>query len=77
EVETKVEELKKIKDSEDLESIKRHTQELNDAAQKIGQAIYQAQQQASQQPPTGEQAFGQNEQKAEEGQVVDDKADNK
>jgi molecular chaperone DnaK len=72
EIESKIEELKKVKDGEDLEGIKRHTQELNDAAQKIGQAIYQAQQQ---QPASGAAGQQTNEQaKPEEGEVVDDKA---
>ncbi|MFA5021530.1 MAG: molecular chaperone DnaK [Patescibacteria group bacterium] len=70
-IESKVEELKKIKDSEDLESIKRRTQELNDAAQKIGEAIYKAQQAAQPGQPTGSEA------KPEEGEVVDDKGDKK
>ncbi len=77
EIEAKLEELKKVKDGEDLEAIKRHTQELSTVAQKIGQAMYQQQQagqQASQQ--TGEAK------KAEEGEVVegeveDDKSNKK
>jgi len=53
EIEDKVEELKKVKDSDNLETIKTKTQELSTAAQKIGQAMYgsagspQGQQQAS------------------------------
>jgi molecular chaperone DnaK len=45
-VEEKLEALKKIKDSDDIESIKKATEELSSAAQKIGQAMYQAQQDA-------------------------------
>ncbi len=39
-IEAKIEELKKVKDGDDIEAIKRHSQELSQAAQKIGQAIY-------------------------------------
>ena len=40
-VEEKLEALKKIKDGEDLEAIKKASDELADAAQKIGAAMYQ------------------------------------
>src|SRR3989339_1983867 len=43
-VEEKVEALKKIKDSGDNEAIKKAADELTNAAQKIGQAMYQAEQ---------------------------------
>ncbi|MFA6215260.1 MAG: molecular chaperone DnaK [Patescibacteria group bacterium] len=59
-IEAKIEELKKIKDGEDLEAIKRHSQELSTAAQKIGQAMYQQQQQQASQP-ADQQASGQAE----------------
>jgi molecular chaperone DnaK len=72
-IEGKIEELKKIKDGADIEAIKRHTQELSEAAQKIGQAVYQAQQQAGQ--PTGAQpAEGKAEgEKVVEGEVEENK----
>ncbi|MBU2566906.1 molecular chaperone DnaK [Patescibacteria group bacterium] len=43
-VEEKLEELKKLKDSEDLEAIKKASDELAQVAQKVGAAMYQAQQ---------------------------------
>ena len=55
----KVEELKKIKDGEDIEAIKKKLEEVNEVAMKIGQSMYQAQQAAGgapgQQGPAGEQ----------------------
>ncbi|MFA6254669.1 MAG: molecular chaperone DnaK [Patescibacteria group bacterium] len=79
EIEAKVDELKKVKDGEDLEAIKRHSQELSQVAQKIGQAMYQQQQQqqASQQAngQAGEQKSAEGESassgKPEEGEVVE------
>lgn len=49
EIEAKIDELKKIKDSDNLSEIKKKTQELSQAAQKIGQAMYG--QGGSQEPP--------------------------
>ncbi len=40
EVEDKLEELKKVKDSEDAEAIKKAIEEMNQTVQKIGQAMY-------------------------------------
>jgi len=77
-IEAKLEELKKVKDSEDVETIKKQTQELSTAAQKIGQAMYgsasspqgqQQQQQAGQQAPGGEQP--REDKKPEEGEVTE------
>ncbi len=45
EIEGKIETLKKVKDGEDVEAIKKASDELSQAAQKIGQAMYQKQQQ--------------------------------
>ncbi|MFC1756410.1 molecular chaperone DnaK [Patescibacteria group bacterium] len=45
-VQEKVEALKKIKDGEDFEAIKKATKELSDEAQKIGQELYAAAQKA-------------------------------
>ncbi|PIY95540.1 MAG: molecular chaperone DnaK [Candidatus Kerfeldbacteria bacterium CG_4_10_14_0_8_um_filter_42_10] len=42
-VEEKVKTLKDVKDKDDLEAIKKATDELSQAAQKIGQAMYEAQ----------------------------------
>jgi len=79
-IEAKIEELKKVKDSEDIESIKSKTQELSTAAQKIGQAMYQqdaGQKQAGAQGDPSAQGAqpgsdGQpQEEKSQEGEVVD------
>lgn len=43
-IEEKLEALKKLKDSENVDDIKRATEELSKAAQKIGEAMYKAQQ---------------------------------
>jgi len=45
EVEDKIAELKKIKDGDNIEDIKTRTEDLSQAIQKIGAAMYQAQQQ--------------------------------
>ena len=45
-VEEKVEALKKIKDSDDIEAIKKASEELSQAAQKIGEKLYKAAQEA-------------------------------
>lgn len=47
ELESKLEELKKIKDGEDYEDMKKKMEELNVIAQKIGTAMYQQNQSAS------------------------------
>lgn len=57
-VEVAIENLKKVKDGDDLEAIKKATEEMSTAAQKIGEKLYKAAQeaqQASQTPPAGEQ----------------------
>ncbi len=46
-VEEKLEALKKVKDGEDIEAIKKASDELATAAQKVGAAMYQAQQAAA------------------------------
>lgn len=45
-IEAKVEALKKVKDGQDIEAIKRKSQDLSMEIQKVGQAMYQAAQQA-------------------------------
>jgi len=45
-IEAKVEALKKVKDGQDLEAIKRASQELSQEIQKVGAQMYQAAQQA-------------------------------
>jgi molecular chaperone DnaK len=54
-VEEKLEELKKLKDSDDLEAIKKASDELAEVAQKVGAAMYQ-QQQAEAQAQQSEQS---------------------
>ncbi len=44
-IEEKIEELKKVKDGDDIESIKTATKELTEVAQKLGEAMYSASQQ--------------------------------
>jgi molecular chaperone DnaK len=47
EVTEKLDELKKVKDGDDLEAIKKAIEQMNETVQKIGAAMYQAQQAAS------------------------------
>lgn len=70
-VQEKLEALNKIKGGEDMEVIKKATEELSTAAQKIGEAMYKQQQATSNQQPTdntenaGEQTASGEEKKAE------------
>ncbi|HOK00589.1 MAG TPA: molecular chaperone DnaK, partial [Candidatus Pacearchaeota archaeon] len=41
EIETKIEELKKVKDSDNIDEIKNKTKDLSDSIQKIGAELYQ------------------------------------
>ena len=61
EIEEKLEALKKVKDSDNMDDIKNKTQDLSQSIQKIGAEMYK--QQGGQQPPQQE------EQKPEEGEV--------
>ncbi|MEO5927430.1 MAG: molecular chaperone DnaK [Patescibacteria group bacterium] len=67
-VEEKLEALKKLKDSEDIEAIKKAGDELATCAQKVGEAIYKKQQNdASTTPPPGAEApASEGEEKKEE-----------
>lgn len=58
EVEAKLEALRKVKDGNDAEAIKKAADELTNAAQKIGQAMYQAEKQT---PDTRSQTPGEKE----------------
>lgn len=49
-LETKVESLKSVKDGEDVEAIKKATEDLSAEAQKIGMAMYQQAEQSGQKP---------------------------
>lgn len=55
EVDEKLEVLKKVKDGDDIEAIKKATEDINQTVQKIGQAMYQAQQAAGGQAQGSEQ----------------------
>ncbi len=57
-VEEKLEALKKIKDGEDLDAIKKASDELADAAQKIGAAMYQQAGDQAQAAPAGDNQPG-------------------
>ena len=48
-IEEKIEALKKVKDSDDIETIKKASEELSQAVQKVGTELYKAQQEAQKQ----------------------------
>lgn len=64
--EEKLEELKKLKDGDDLDAIRKASDELATVAQKVGAAMYQQQQQAEAKPTEG-QADAEAVKSAEEG----------
>jgi len=68
EIEEKLEALKKVKDSDNIDDIKKKTEDLSQAIQKIGADMYK--QTSGQQPPQGEgqQPPQSEEQKPEEGE---------
>jgi len=71
ELEAKTEELRKIKDTDQFEDIKRKMEELSQAAQKIGAAMYQsssAQDQAGAKPEEGPGGEGKKDDGAVEGE---------
>ncbi|MCK9438494.1 MAG: molecular chaperone DnaK [Patescibacteria group bacterium] len=70
ELEAKLEELKKIKDGEDYEDMKKKMEELNTIAQKIGTAMYQQNQSAPGAGANpGENPAGATEEKKDDGVV--------
>lgn len=69
ELEAKLEELKKIKDGEDYEGMKKKMEELNEVAQKIGAAMYEAQKSA---PENTAGAEGANNTSSNESENKDD-----
>jgi len=76
ELEEKIEEVKKVKDGEDMEVIKKTTEDLSQAAQKIGAELYQkAQQAAATDSKEGDGASAENkeEEKPLEGEVEEEK----
>ncbi len=72
ELEEKMEALKKVKDSDDTENIKKKMDEMNEVAQKIGSAMYQQQGNPADGVPGAEQAGG-----CASGACGDDKKDDK
>ncbi len=82
ELEEKMEALKKVKDSDQYDEIKKKMEEMNEVAQKIGAAMYQQQAEADKQKQAGdakkEEGKDGGEEKKEkeepvEGEVVDEK----
>ena len=72
EVEEKLEVLKKLKDSDDLEAIKKASDELATSAQKVGTAMYQAQQaEAQSAQSTNPEATNDKENKDNEAKEAD------
>ncbi|MDD5289668.1 MAG: molecular chaperone DnaK [Patescibacteria group bacterium] len=71
-VQEKIEALKKIKDGEDFEAIKKATEELAGAAQKIGEAIYKTQQATNNKQQTTEEKPAE-EKKPEEAEFTEKK----
>lgn len=79
EIEEKTEALKKASETGDLENIKKLTQELSAAAQKIGQAVYGQQEQGGGEEPGTGTGDGEKkkEDEAEEGEVEESSNDKK
>jgi molecular chaperone DnaK len=67
-VQTKIEELKKVKDGTDTEAIKKASEELSGEMQKIGEAMAKA---APQEPQAGAEAQAGDKQEGQEGNVRD------
>jgi molecular chaperone DnaK len=70
-VEEKIEALKKVKDSDDIAAIKKATEELSQAAQKIGEKLYKAAQEAQQAQQGGQGQTPPNSDQPKEGDVKD------
>jgi len=66
EIEEKVNELKKVKDSDNIEEIKQKTSDLSQSVQKVGAELYQQAQKQEEKPKEGEQ-------KPEEGEYKEEK----
>ncbi len=71
-IEDKISALKKAKDSDDLEAIKKTSSELSNAVQKIGEKMYQANQQAS---PNQSQTESSEQPNVVEGSAEEKKSD--
>ncbi len=72
EVEKKIEELKKSKEGDNLEEIKRLYEELSKSIQKVGGEIYKQQAQNSQQPGQASTENKEEKPKTEEGEVQEE-----
>ncbi|MCD4705544.1 Hsp70 family protein, partial [bacterium] len=80
EVEEKLEALKKVKDGDDTEAIKKAMEELSTSLQKIGAEMYKQQQQAQPEAGAGQDASQTSEEKKEEpveGEFEEAKKDDK
>lgn len=75
-LEEKMEELKKIKDTEQYDDMKKKMEELNEVAQKIGAAMYQAQPN-QENPASSEQTENVDEKKPEDNVVEGEVEENK
>ncbi len=75
-LEEKMEELKKIKDTEQYDDMKKKMEELNEVAQKIGAAMYQAQPN-QENPASSEQTENADEKKPEDNVVEGEVEENK
>lgn len=71
-VEDKVEELKKLKDGDDKEAMQKAYDELSEAIQKVGAAMYQSDASSEEQGASSESAEGEKTDEPVEGEVVDD-----
>lgn len=73
EIETKIEELKKVQDGDDVEAIKKATEELAQASHKLAEQLYAQKNQAEGEPQAGEQpdAAAGEEQPKDDDDVVD------
>ena len=80
ELEAKIEELKKVKDSDNLEEIKKKMEEMNTVAQKVGTAMYQQQAEADKAKAEGadpkDASDKKESEKVVEGEVEEDSKDN-
>ncbi|MBD3282400.1 MAG: molecular chaperone DnaK [Candidatus Portnoybacteria bacterium] len=72
EIEEKVEELKKVKETDNLEDIKKKSDELSQSIQKVGSEIYKAQQETQKQDEQNPDIQSKEEEKPEEGEVEED-----
>ncbi|MFH1523213.1 MAG: molecular chaperone DnaK [Patescibacteria group bacterium] len=77
ELEVKMEELKKVKDTDQIDEIKKKMEEMNQVAQRIGAAMYEKQAQASAQGATGQEGTSAGGEQASEQKGEDQAEENK